>query len=262
VTYSYEEYENLINDVVTLIEDELRLYARGLVLYGSYKKYIETGTPAFIPGDSDVDLIFLVDTGHPSSPSKPYRRLAKISEILAPVMFDPLYASICDLVLVEYGDLPSSPCDIFNPIHSVEAAKGKVLFGKSNLLGTFDYPDQTLKFTASTQIHNLYEGLRTAFFRKAFIGDEELMYLGADTVLDVVHYLMAYKSHFSLVRLEAVEKFDNEYGDTFGEKMIECVNNSMKIRLGKLDGIRNKKKYTLETLQFCKMANTVCREPF
>lgn len=260
--YSYEEYEKLINDVVTLIEDELRLYARGLVLYGSYLKYTETGTQAFIPGDSDVDLIFLVDTGHPSSPSKPYRRLAKISQVLAPIMFDPLYASIYDLVLVEYGDLPSTPCDIFNPIHAVEATKGKVLFGKSNILDAFDYPNHTLKFTASTQIHNLYEGLRTAFFRKAFIGDEELLYLGAATVLDVVHYLMAYKAHYNLVRLEAVEQFEGEYGDTFGEKMIECVQNSLKIRLGKLENLRSKKKYILETLQFCKMANTVCREPF
>ncbi|MHA2298631.1 MAG: hypothetical protein ACXAEU_10590 [Candidatus Hodarchaeales archaeon] len=258
----YEEYENLKTDVVTLIEDELRLYVRGLILYGSYQKQKSSQADnIFIPGDSDLDLVLIVDTGHITSPAKPYRRLAKISEVLNPIFFEPLYASIFDLTLVEMMDLPSSPCDLFNPIQSYEASKGKVLYGKSNILQAYEFSDNTLRNSAAIQIHSLYESLRTAFFRRSFIGDQELLFLGADTVLEMAHYLLAFKQLFGYVRLEVPDKFSEVFSGIMDEKMNECIKNSMKIRLGQQNQI-NKKNFILRALRFAKRANNYCREPF
>ena len=60
----FEEYDSLIRSITELVENELNLYTRNLILYGSYERIYKKnfGTvPPIIAGTSDVDLVLIID---------------------------------------------------------------------------------------------------------------------------------------------------------------------------------------------------------
>ena len=57
--------DQLIDDLVRLVKEELSLVTRNLVLFGSYAKFKVDpikNYDLFIPGESDIEIVLVIDT--------------------------------------------------------------------------------------------------------------------------------------------------------------------------------------------------------
>ena len=71
-------YNQIIDDLVRLVQEELTLQTRNLILYGSFAKALENPDKYghfFIPGESDIDLVLLIN---PSPTEDPVSQLQKV----------------------------------------------------------------------------------------------------------------------------------------------------------------------------------------
>ena len=256
---SSEEYNNLIADFTTTIENELQQYVRGLILYGSYQKEQSQGPGWIVPGTSDLDLILIVDVDD-INPKKPPSRLAKIGEALTMFFTHPTFAPILDLTLLEYHDLPAKLGMAFSPIHAESAARhGDVLLGK-NVLENFTYSEQLLSRCAKIRINQSYESIRMSYLHKDIIGEQQLAYEFSDIILDMAHATLAFKGSFDLVRSEVPEKFDAILGEVFGPTNIDILYEAKKWRMGSQK--MGKTDFLRGTIEFSQKAMKHIRDPF
>lgn len=225
----YDEYNNLLDDITSAIEDELLQYVRGLILYGSYQK--EQEEPGWIiPGISDIDLVLIVDIDDINE-EKPPRRLAKIGEALSVFFVHPVYAPILDLRLLESTDLPARIGMGFSPIHAVAAAQyGEAILGK-NVLENFTYSEKLLNRCAKIIINQGYESIKRGYLHHE-LGEEPICIEFADIILDIAHAALAAAGKFDLVRPEVPEKFDLLLGDQIGGDNVDIVYEAKKWRMG------------------------------
>ncbi|MFX1506408.1 MAG: hypothetical protein ACFFDC_09860 [Promethearchaeota archaeon] len=225
----YDEYNNLLDDFTSAVEDELLQYVRGLILYGSYQK--EQEEPGWIiPGISDIDFVLIVDIDDINE-EKPPRRLAKIGEALSVFFVHPVYAPILDLRLLEFTDLPARIGMGFSPIHAVAAAQyGEAILGK-NVLENVNYSEKLLNRSAKIIINQGYESIKRGFLHHE-LGEEPICLEFADIVLDIAHAALAAAGKFDLVRPEVPEKFDLLLGDQIGSDGVDIVYEAKKWRMG------------------------------
>ncbi|MFX1515889.1 MAG: hypothetical protein ACFFC6_06240 [Promethearchaeota archaeon] len=226
----YDEYNNLLDDFTSAVEDELLQYVRGLILYGSFKK--EQEEPGWIiPGISDIDFVLIVDIDDINE-EKPPRRLAKIGEALSVFFVHPVYAPILDLRLLETStDLPPRIGMGFSPIHAVAAAQhGEAILGK-NVLENFTYSEKLLNRCAKIIINQGYESIKRGYLHHE-LGEEPICIEFADIVLDIAHAALAASGKFDLVRPEVPEKFDLLLGDHIGSDSVDIVYEAKKWRMG------------------------------
>ncbi|MFX0013976.1 MAG: hypothetical protein ACFFB2_18455 [Promethearchaeota archaeon] len=225
----YDEYNNLLEEFTSAVEDELLQYVRGLILYGSYRReQDETGW--IIPGISDIDLVLIVDVDDINE-EKPPRRLAKIGEALSVFFVHPVYAPILDLRLLESTDLPARIGMGFSPIHAVAAAQqGEAILGK-NVLQNVDYSEKLLNRSAKIIINQGYESIKRGYLHRE-LGEEPVCIEFADIILDIAHAALAAEGIFNLVRPEVPEKFDLLLGDEIGSDGVDIVYEAKKWRMG------------------------------
>ncbi|MFW9930013.1 MAG: hypothetical protein ACFFD1_11525, partial [Candidatus Thorarchaeota archaeon] len=153
-------YVNLLDEILALVTDNLYLNTRSLILYGSYFFERKGGfKDIFIPGESDLDLILVVDTRTENSAEY----LRRITELLNPIIFDPSYASILDLNILEVSDFPIPIGASLNVLLLDAARQGALLFGKNNILDEFTYSQNEIKKASNYYLYNTWENLKTNF---------------------------------------------------------------------------------------------------
>ena len=110
--------DQLLDDMVRLVKEELSLVTRNLVVFGSYAKYkknLLSSIDLFIPGESDIDIALIIDTSLTEDPTK---GLQNVVESLNSILFEPIYAPILDLSILEADiDLPPAIGSNFNFLH-------------------------------------------------------------------------------------------------------------------------------------------------
>ncbi|MFX0091021.1 MAG: hypothetical protein ACFFBD_04595 [Candidatus Hodarchaeota archaeon] len=252
------EYEQIVKEFKEAVEKEMLQYTRSLMLYGSYfrERSGNEGSGWIIPGQSDVDLVWIVDLAD-KNPLKPVNRLKKLAEMINRFRFEPLYASIFDLVVLEYEDLPPSIGSSFNPLHLVSAAQGELLLGR-NVLASFNFSKQVLRESAKTSVYESYETFKFAFlhsYRVLF----EIAYIGVNSVLSIAHTLLALETDCKYVRTEVPEQFNEHFHSKFPESMTETVLQAHKFRLG----VQNLShaEFIEKALQFGRAAINYLRSP-
>ncbi len=225
------EYECLVNDFKEAVENEMLQYTRSLMLYGSYfrERSGKEGSGWIIPGQSDVDLVWVVDVAD-KNPDKPISRLKKLSELIERFMFEPLYASIFDLVVLEYQDLPPTPGLSFDPLHLVSAAQGELLLGR-NVLASLNFSESVLHEAARASVYEAYDTFRFSFLH-FHSGLFETAYMGVSTVLNIAHTLLALETDCRFVRIEVPEQFAIHFKTKMPESAAETVLQAHKFRLG------------------------------
>jgi len=254
-----DEYQNLLTEFISAVEDELLQYVRGLILFGSFRKEQINGPGWIIPGSSDLDLVLVVDLDD-INPDKPTRRLAKIGEALSVFFVHPVYAPILDLTLLEYHDLPAKLGMAFSPIHAVAATQqGKALLGE-NVLADISYSEKMLNRCAKIMINQGFETIKSSFLQHGIIGEQQLAYEYADIVLDMAHSTLATTGIFNLVRPEVPEKFDLLLGDNVGAEAVDIVYEAKKWRMGSQK--MKRAKFLRGTIQFAQAVMSYIRNPF
>lgn len=194
-TEELSEYEDLINDIVKTVKEELALVTRGLILYGSYGKIRRTPSYAkyFLPGESDLDLVLVIDTER-SNEAEPFRSFQKVVEALNMILFEPIYASILDLEIVEAQvDMPPPLGASFGLIQ-MKAAKesGEFLIGKPTIFQSIDFSPPRIFNACRNQAHRTFSDLKNAFLHHDMYRTTELFWLGVDSVLDAAHTLSTF----------------------------------------------------------------------
>lgn len=255
-----EEYQNLLQEFVSAVEDELLQYVRQLSVYGSYQKEQIHGSGWIVPGTSDLDLLLLVDL-EDVNPEKHTRRLVKMGEALSVFFVHPVYAPILDLTLLEFQDLPVSQGMVFSPIHAVSCAShGKILLGK-NVLADTSYSEKELNRCARISIAQGIESIKSGFLHRVIFGDQQLTYEFAEIVLDMAHSALAAHGIFNLVRSEVPEKFEMIIGDKMEfEGGIDIVYEAKKWRMGSQK--MKKTEFLQGCLNFSRALNQYIRNPF
>jgi len=253
----YDEYNNLLDDFTSTVEDELLQYVRGLILYGSYQK--EQEEPGWIiPGISDIDLVLIVDIDDINE-EKPPRRLAKIGEALSLFFVHPVYAPLLDLRLLEFTDLPARIGMGFSPIHAEAAAQfGEVILGK-NVLENFTYSEKLLNRSAKIIINQGYESIKRGYLHRE-LGEEPTCIEFADIILDIAHAALAANGIFNIVRPEVPEKFDLILGDEIGSDGVDIVYEAKKWRMGSQK--MKPPMFLRGSLQLSQRTMTYIRNPF
>lgn len=256
----HDEYQNLLTEFTSAVEDELLQYTRGLVLYGSYLKEQLEGPGWIIPGTSDLDLVLIVEL-EDINPEKHPRRLTKIGEALSLFFVHPVYAPILDLTLLEHEDLPPKLGMAFSPIHALSAQKGEVLLGK-NILSDVSYSEKMLNRCAKVMINQSYETIMSSYLQRVIIGEMPLAHEYAEIVLDMAHATIASSGIFNIVRPEVPEKFDILMGDEdkIGSDAVDIVYEAKKWRMGSQK--MNADEFLKGSLQFSQAVMQYIRNPF
>ena len=252
-----DEYAALLAELVSTTEAELLPYTRALYLFGSYQKE-EKETGWIIPGQSDIDLVLVVDLDDPN-PDKPQRRLRKISEILSAFLCHPSYSSILDLSLIEYGDLPQKIGMTFSPLHLYSAAKGRLVLGK-NILNDFSYSPKVIKQSAAVLCYQTYENLKASVLNRPIIGTQNLAFISADCVLEMAHAYLAFKGNLDEVRTHVPDSFSNLMNDNNNTNVVDTVFEAHKWRLGTQK--QNKGLFIRDSIEFCHTILQNIRDPF
>lgn len=223
-------YENLCNDITSLIKDHLTLSTRSLILYGSYLSlYRGINTPYFIPGESDLDLLLIVDTRNEESTEGEILNatdyLKKFSEVLNPVIFEPTYASILDLNILDMSDFPIPSGSSFDYLYIDSASRGQLLVGKSNFLGQFPITQEQIKEAAISHVYRTWEDLKNNLLHRDMLRESELFWMAVDNVLDAAHAFCAFQGSRQLVRMEVVDYIVSQnWLDSTYSKTLQKIN--------------------------------------
>ena len=260
-TISEEVYldriDQLILDMIRIVKEELSLVTRNLVVFGSYAKYKQdpiNNLDLFIPGESDIDIALFVDTGISNEPTK---GLQNVVESLNSILFEPIYAPILDLSILETDiDIPPPTGSNFNLLHLQGArASGNVLYGKNNYLKEFEFSSADLKSASRSEVSKIYSDLKNAYLHRDMYRVPELFWLGVDSVLlcalTYSNYLKFCIDKSSLVKLEVAEFLD---GQNLAEDLKVIVSKAIDFTLngGPPEGHF---EYFVESLRFTRKIN-------
>lgn len=268
--YKFEEYDSLIQRITELVETELNLYTRNLILYGSYervfKKKYDT-VPPIIAGTSDVDLVLIIDVDD-VDPEKPFRRYKKLQGIMQNFQLEPIFATLMDLTIIEANALPPLRTDNFTPLHAESAKHGTVLFGKNshNLLEDIYFSKSMLEKSAAAIVRSNYESVRNAYLQQgllSFFQSTALEFIASDSVLETAHALMTYIDKTNLVRLEVPDAFieSSELSNYFNSQQ-QTVQKAMELKLGTSTTKEEKEEFIVDAIKFCRTASKFVRSPF
>ena len=176
--------DQLIDDLVRLVKEELSLVTRNLVLFGSYAKFKVDpikNYDLFIPGESDIDIVLVIDT----SMAEPTKELQNVVESLNSILFEPVYAPILDLNILESDiDLPPSIGANFNLLQLHGAiSSGLVLYGKSSYLKKIEYDKKQFQIASHLEASKIYHDLKIAYLHRDMYPVPEHFWFGIDSVL-------------------------------------------------------------------------------
>lgn len=256
-TISEQAYLNrvdqLIDDLMRLVKEELSLVTRNLVVFGSYAKFKSNpikNYDLFIPGESDIDVVLVIDT----SMSEPTKELQNVVESLNSILFEPVYAPILDLNILESDlDLPPSIGANFNLLHLHGAiTSGTVLYGKPSYLKSFEYSKEQFKIASHLEASKIYHDLKNAYLHRDMYPVPELFWLGVDSVL---HSALTYSNFLkfdidksTLVKLEVADFLDNQnISETLKKGVDEAIDFTQ--HGGPPDGHF---EYFVDSLRFCR----------
>lgn len=252
-----DRIDQLIDDLVRLVKEELSLVTRNLVIFGSYAKFKIDPVKnynLFIPGLSDIDIALIIDT---SITTEPTRELQNVVESLNSILFEPIYAPILDLSILEADiDLPPPVGANFNLLHMHGAiTSGLVLYGKAKYLKTFDYDKNQFRIVSQAEASKIYHDLKNAYLHRDMYRVPELFWMGVDSVLlsslSYANYLNFDIDRISLVKLE-VSEFLN--GQDIPDSLKKVVADAIDFTLngGPPDGHF---EYFVDSLRFCRKIN-------
>lgn len=257
-----DRIEQLIDDLIRIVNEELSLVTRNLVVFGSYAKYKKNfleNLDNFIPGESDIDIALVVDTGLNGEPTD---SLQGIVESLNSILFEPVYAPILDLSIIESDiELPPPTGANFNLLHLYSAkSSGLILYGKKDYLQNYTFSQENFRLASHSEVSKIYSDLKNAYVHRDMYRVPELFWLGVDSVLlsalTYSNYLNFSNGKTSLVKLE-VSKFLNkqdvpEEVQLIAEEAIEYTLNG-----GPADGHF---EYFVDSLRFCRKINEMLKQ--
>ena len=251
-----DRIDQLIDDLVRTVKEELSLITRNLVVFGSYAKFKndkDNNFDLFIPGESDIDIALIVDTGLSNEPT---RGLQNVVESLNSILFEPIYAPILDLTILETDiDLPPPIGTNFNLLHLQGATVGNVLYGKEDFLKKFQFSKFDLQKAARSEVSKLYSDLKNAYLHRDMYRVPELFWLGVDSVLlsalTYSNFLKFCTDKTSIVKLEVAAFLE---GQEIPKEMKVTVNKAIDFTLngGPPDGHF---EYFVESLRFTRKIN-------
>ena len=224
-------YEHLCNDITSIVRDHLILNTRSLILYGSYLSlYRGKNAVYFIPGESDLDLLLIVDTRNEdqtdSRTIKTANFLKKFSEVLNPIIFEPTYASILDLNILDVSDFPIPNGSSFDYLYLDSASRGQLLVGKSNFLDQFSISQEQIKDAAISRVYRTWEDLKNNLLHRDMFRESELFWMAVDNVLDAAHAFCAFQGSRQLARMEVVDYIiAQNWLDSTYSKTLQKINN-------------------------------------
>ena len=247
-------YEHIIHDLLRVVKEELTLVTRNLVLFGSYAKVKMNYSGVidyFIPGESDIDLALIIDT---SSSEEPTKLFANIVESLNSILFEPIYAPILDLTILESDvDLPPPSWSNFNLLHLHAANTSSiVLWGKDNFLSTYQYNLTDIKNASRSEMSKIYSDLKNAFLHRDMYRTPELFWLGVDSVLlsslTYSNYLKYSLNEPTIVKLEVADFLNEQELDANLKYTINAATD-FTLNGGPADGHFD---FFLECLNYCR----------
>ena len=252
-----DRIEQLLEDLVRIVKEELSLVTRNLVVFGSYAKYKSNSynnIDLFIPGESDIDIALIVDT---RATSEPTDGLQNVVESLNSILFEPVYAPILDLSILESDiDLPPPTGANFNLLHMHGAkTSGLVLWGKNDYLQHFKYSKFDFQVASRSEVSKIYSDLKNAYVHRDMYRVPELFWLGVDSVLQCAltysNYLKFDLDNSSLVKLEVANFLDKQ---EISEKLKVTVDQAIDFTMngGPPEGHF---EYFVESLRFCRKIN-------
>lgn len=259
-TVYLDRIEQLMEDLIRLVKEELSLVTRNLVVFGSYakyKKYPEKNYDLFIPGMSDIDVALIVDT---SLTSEATEGLKSVVESLNSIIFEPIYAPILDLSILESDiDLPN-PNGNFNLLHLYNAkSSGLVLYGKQDYLSYFNLNKQEIQSSAFSVANQIYSDLKNAYLHRDMYRVPELFWMGVDSVLlsglTYSNFLNINNEMPSIVKLEVAKFLDEQ---DISENLKVIVNQGLDFTL---HGGSSEEHfdYFVESLRFCRKINELLK---
>ena len=256
-----DRIDQLLDDLVRLVNEELSLVTRNLVVFGSYAKYkknLLSSIDLFIPGESDIDIALIVDTSLTEDPTK---GLQNVVESLNSILFEPIYAPILDLSILEADiDLPPAIGSNFNLLHLHGVlSSGIVLWGKEENLNKFKYNKHDLQLASLSEVSKIYSDLKNAYLHRDMYRVPELFWLGVDSVLlsalTYSNYLKYEIDQRSLVKLEIADFLNKqdipEHLKTIAELAIDFT-----LHGGPPDGHF---EYFVDSLRFCRQINKLLK---
>lgn len=257
-----DRVEHLINDLVRLVKEDLSLVTRNLVVFGSYVKYKKNEIKnynLFIPGESDIDVALIIDAGFTEEPTKGFQNVV---ESLNSILFEPIYAPILDLTIIESDvDLPPPVGANFNLLHLHGAiSSGMVLWGKPAYLKNINYNKKDIQKASISEVSKIYSDLKNAYLHRDMYRTPELFWLGVDSVLlsalTYSNYLKFEIDKSTLVKLE-VANFLNKQ-ENFSDSLKKIVNEAIDFTLsgGPPEGHF---EYFVESLRFCRKINKLLK---
>ncbi|OLS20820.1 MAG: hypothetical protein HeimC3_38830 [Candidatus Heimdallarchaeota archaeon LC_3] len=234
-------YISLLDEIQAVVQDHLNLNTLSLILYGSYlheRKNLKSSK--FLPLESDLDLMLILDTRNENSAEF----LRKTTEVLNPLIFEPSYASILDLNIMEVSDFPIPLGASYNTLLLDAASQGALLFGKYNVLEKFTYSQEDIKTASMYHIYNTWENLKTNFLHRDMVRGSELFWMGVDNVLEGAHTYCAWHGKRNLVRMEVVD----EITEILKEPYIDTVKKAHQFRYEDNYDLQYPFKYVQECL--------------
>jgi hypothetical protein len=209
-------YISLLDEILAVVQDHLNLNTKSLILYGSYlheRKNVGKKFNFFIPGESDLDLMLILDTRNENSADF----LRKTTETLNPIIFEPSYASILDLNIIEVSDFPIPLGASYNALLLDAARQGALLFGKNNVLEQYKYSQDEIKTASMYHVYNTWENLKTNFLHRDMIRGTELFWMAVDGVLEAAHSYCAWHNKRNLVRMQVVDHITDVLESPYSE---------------------------------------------
>ena len=225
-----------------------------MVVFGSYAKFKldpVKNYDLFIPGLSDIDIVLIIDTNIATEPT---RELQNVVESLNSILFEPIYAPILDLSILESDiDLPPPVGANFNLLHLHGAiTSGLVLYGKAKYLKTFEYDKNQFRIVAQSETSKIYHDLKNAYLHRDIYRVPELFWMGVDSVLQsslsYANYLKFETDKTSLVKLEVAEFLNKQ---DLSDSLKKVVSDAIDFTLngGPPDGHF---EYFVDSLRFCR----------
>ena len=260
-TVYLDRIEQLMEDLIRLVKEELSLVTRNLVVFGSYakyKKYPQKNDDLFIPGMSDIDVALIVDTSLTNEATK---GLKSVVESLNSIIFEPIYAPILDLSILESDiDLPNPKGTNFSLLHLYDAkSSGLVLYGKKDYLNNFNMNNQEIQSSAFSVANQIYSDLKNAYLHRDMYRVPELFWMGVDSVLlsglTYSNYLNINNGMPSIVKLEIAKFLDEQ---DISENLKSIVNQAMDFTLHGGSSEENF-DYFVESLRFCRKINSLLK---